>query len=87
VIRFREGIETQKLIEVVVEDADYRAVDAGMSKCSKYAHDRAAVANVAVPSPDDLKADIDALETWRATIEARSRAIRKKRKTTVSIGP
>jgi hypothetical protein len=79
VTRFSEGLQTKRLSEVVVEDDDYAAVEAGMTKCSKYAHDKAAQGNIAIPSPDELAADILSLETWRKNIEDRSSAIKKKR--------
>lgn len=82
VLRFRKGIETQRLAGVVVEDSDFAAVTAGMTKCSNYAHDKALEGGVAVPEPDELLADITALETWRQQIEVRSIAISKKRKAT-----
>jgi ABC-type cobalamin/Fe3+-siderophores transport system ATPase subunit len=80
VLRFRKGVETQRLAEVVVDDGDYVQVDAGMTKCSNYAHDKALMGGVAVPEPDELLADIMALETWRAQIEKRSAETAKKRK-------
>ena len=80
VLRFRNGVETQRLSEVVVDDDDYAQVDAGMTKCSNYAHDKALIGGVAVPEPDELLADITALETWRAKIEKRSSDISKTRK-------
>lgn len=80
VIRFREGVETQRLSGVSVEDDDYARVDAGMSRCSKYAHDRAAAGNVAFPLPDELEADINELDKWRQGLEARKAATAKKRK-------
>jgi hypothetical protein len=79
VIRFRESVETNRLVEVVVEDADYATVDAGMTKCSKYAHDKAAAGNISMPPPEELLADINALESWRAMLETRSKDTRKKR--------
>ena len=80
VLRFRKGIETQRLSEVVVDDSDYAQVDAGMTRCSNYAHDKAMMGGVAVPEPDELLSDIMALETWRAQIEKRSAETSKKRK-------
>ena len=80
VLRFRQGVETQRLAEVVVDDDDYARVDAGMTKCSKYAHDKAAIGGVAVPDPDELLADVQSLEDWRISVERRSKAIAKKRK-------
>ncbi len=80
VLRFRKGIETQRLAEVVVDDNDYAEVNSGMTKCSNYAHDKALMGGVAVPEPDELLADIMALETWRAQIEKRSAETAKRRK-------
>jgi ABC-type cobalamin/Fe3+-siderophores transport system ATPase subunit len=80
ILRFRKGIETQRLAGVVVEDGDYAEVYAGMKKCSNYAHDKALQGGVAVPDPDELLADIMALDNWRAGIEARATATAKKRK-------
>ena len=65
VLRFRKGVETQRLIGVVVSDDDYDQVNAGMTKCSNYAHDKALLGGVAVPEPDELLADILALEAER----------------------
>lgn len=80
ILRFRKGVETQRLAGVVVEDDDYAQVNAGMTKCSNYAHDKALLGGVAVPEPDELLADIMALETWRAQIDKRSGETAKKRK-------
>ena len=80
ILRFRKGVETQRLVGVVVEDDDYAQVNAGMAKCSNYAHDKALMGGVAVPEPDELLTDIMALETWRGQIEKRSADTIKKRK-------
>ena len=79
VTRFGEGISTQKLSYVVVEDQDYVAIDAGMTKSSKFAHDPALGAHLPTPHPDDLLADVEALETWRKSVESRKGAIRERR--------
>ena len=81
ILRFRKGVETQRLAGVVVEDDDYAQVHAGMTKCSKYAHDKALQGGVAVPEPDELIADIMALDAWRDKIEKRSKITLQKRKT------
>jgi hypothetical protein len=80
ILRFRKGVETQRLAEVVVDDEDYAQVNAGMTRCSNYAHDKALMGGVAVPDPDELLVDITALETWRVQIEKRSTETAKKRK-------
>lgn len=80
IIRFRKGIETQRLAGVRVDDDDYAQVSAGMSKCSNYAHDKATMGGVAVPEPDELLADIQSLENWRSAVQKRSEEIAKQRK-------
>lgn len=80
ILRFRKGVETQRLAEVVVDDSDYSQVNAGMTKCSNYAHDKALMGGVDVPEPDELLEDIMALEGWRDQIEKRSKEVAKRRK-------
>ena len=63
-----------------VGDDDYAQVNAGMSKCSNYAHDKAMMGGVAIPDPDELLTDILALESWRAQVHKRSEETAKKRK-------
>ena len=72
VLRFRKGVETKRLKKVSFETEDVTAIDAGMSKCSNYTgHDGAQEANVAPPSPDEMEADINALEAWRKSVLSR----------------
>jgi hypothetical protein len=80
ILRFRKGVETQRLVGVSVDDEDYAQVNAGMSKCSNYAHDKAMMGGVAVPDPDELLTDILALENWRIQVHKRSEDTAKKRK-------
>lgn len=82
VVRFRKGIETNRLSGVIVEDSDYATVEHWMSKCSNYAHDQALLGGVEVPDPDELLADINALEVWRTSVETRSKETADRRKTT-----
>lgn len=81
ILRFRKGVETQRLAGVVVDDGDYAQVNSGMTKCSNYAHDKASMGGVAIPDPDELLADINALDSWRRTVDERGKAIAQKRKT------
>lgn len=81
VLRFRKGIETQRLSGVLVEDSDYATVDYWMSKCSNYAHDQALLGGTEVPEPDELLNDINALDIWRNKIYERSEKTQKARKT------
>lgn len=79
VTRFNEGISTQKLSYVIVEDDDYKKIDAGMTKCSKFAHDPALGAHLPTPSPDELLADIEMLNAWRTLVDKRREEVRKRR--------
>ena len=80
ILRFRKGVETQRLAEVIVDDGDYSQVDAGMTKCSNYAHDNALMVGVSVPEPDELLVDVMNLEGWIDQIEKRSKDTAKRRK-------
>lgn len=80
VLRFRKGVETKRLAGVVVEDSDYAVVDAGMSKCSNYAHDKAMEGGIAMPEPDELMEDIVTLDDWRAKTQDRAEQTITKRK-------
>jgi hypothetical protein len=79
VTRFEEGISTLRLRSVIVEDGDYSAIEAGMTKCSKFAHDPALGAHLPTPTPEELADDIETLNTWRAAVENRREEIRKRR--------
>lgn len=79
VTRFGEGVSTQKLSYVEVDDTDYKAIDAGMTKSSKFAHDPALGALLPTPHPDELLVDINALEAWRKIVEKRKEAVRARR--------
>ena len=80
VLRFRKGVETQRLAGVTVDDSDYTQVNAGMTKCSNYAHDKALMGGIAAPEPDELLADIMTLEAWLKQVEKRNKDTAKKRK-------
>ena len=71
--RFQVGVQTQRLKAVDIDAQDYAAIEAGMAKCSKWlpGHDKAAADRAPVPPSAELKADIDALETWIAAVRKR----------------
>jgi ABC-type lipoprotein export system ATPase subunit len=78
--RFGEGVLTQRLKSVVVTDDDYREIDAGMTKSSKFEHDAAmAVGRLPVPDPDELSEDIERLAKWRETVNKRLLEVAKAR--------
>ena len=72
--RYRPSIQTQQVAQIAdITVEDCKAVEAAMTKCSKWlpGHDQAAAARAPVPGPEELKADIDALENWVAAIRKR----------------
>ncbi len=72
--RFRVGVQTRQ-IEVIADitPEDCQAIEASMTKCSKWlpGHDQAAAAPQDVPEPEELKQDIEALENWVKAIKSR----------------
>jgi energy-coupling factor transporter ATP-binding protein EcfA2 len=80
VLRFRKAISTQRLAQVSVEDGDYQEIFAGMKRCSNYAHDKATLGGVAIPDPDELLEDIQALESWRSRVVKRNKTTGQLRK-------
>lgn len=80
VLRFRKGIETQRLRRVTVEDSDFSTVENGMTKCSKYCHDTASICGITIPDPAELLEDINSLDEWRLSIIKRSEVTDKRRK-------
>jgi len=79
VVRYRKGVETSRLKDVIVELSDYETVDRGMSKCSNYRHDNPALAGVSVPDPNELLADIEELEKWRTELITRKEHIKRSK--------
>lgn len=78
--RFGEGVSTQRLKSVMVTDEDYREVEAGMTKSSKFEHDAAtAVGRLPVPDPDELSEDIERLSRWRDSVNKRLQDVAKAR--------
>lgn len=78
--RFGEGVSTQRLKSVVVNDDDYREIENGMSKSSKFEHDAATtVGRLPMPEPDELEQDIEKLSTWRVALEKRLKETAKAR--------
>nr|MBA2491164.1 AAA family ATPase [Gammaproteobacteria bacterium] len=72
--RYRPGVQTQQVIKIAdFTKEDCRALEAAMTKCSKWlpGHDQAAAARAEIPEPAVLKGDIDALEHWVSGIRKR----------------
>lgn len=72
--RFRFGVQTQQISKIAdITAEDCRILDTAMGKCSKWlpGHDQAPAARAPVPEPVELKADIEALESWVGAIRGR----------------
>lgn len=72
--RYRPNIQTQQVAKIAdITADDCKKVETAITKCSKWlaGHDQAAAARAPVPAPTELKADIDALDNWVATIRKR----------------
>ncbi len=80
VLRFRKGIETKRLETVVVNDADHSLINDAMTKCSNYTHDQALLGGTAIPDPEELLADINALDAWRKQVIDRGEHVKQQRK-------
>jgi len=72
--RYRPNIQTQQIAQIAdITSEDCKTIELAMTKCSTWltGHDQAAAARAPIPGPDELKADIDALEKWVKTIRDR----------------
>lgn len=77
VVRFRKGVETNRLKKVVVAAEDIATIEQNMSKCSTFTgHDGAMEANPAMPEPHELWIDVESLETWRKATDERAKKIK-----------
>ncbi len=82
VYRFRLGVETQRLKEVMVEDQDFVDVSNGISRCSKWieGHDQAGALGNSVPQPDEIERDLELLQEFCTRVKDRSSAAENRRK-------
>ncbi|HHF2889257.1 TPA: AAA family ATPase [Vibrio diabolicus] len=75
--RFGRSVKTQSLHDVVykggITEADYEAIEAGMSKCSTfmYGHDEAVDLNEGVPDFAELEEDLNKLRTYFDSLKSR----------------
>jgi hypothetical protein len=79
--RFNTDVRTQSLKGVVVEDLDYKTVFWAMKKASERSgHDMAMGKAAPVPTPTDMKADLDEIEAFRTAVAKRKRDTEEQRK-------
>ena len=77
--RFRPNVATLKLRAARVEKADYEAVYAGMTRCSKYSgHDQSVGVPADLPKFTEIKADLDKLNTFVTAANTRRKTLEKE---------
>ena len=82
VCRYRNSVQTLKLIQVAIEDPDIHYIDLNMSKASTWmtGHDKSRVLDDNRPAPDELLADINALRVFSKKLIDRRKETEKRRK-------
>jgi hypothetical protein len=82
VLRFRKGIETQRLVCVEVEDCDFVAINKGMKRSSELmrGHDEAGGAMNPPPSPEDFERDLRDLTDFAERVAERKKKVESRRK-------
>lgn len=74
--RFRPDVQTLKLRAAKVEESDYQAIFAGMTRCSKFSgHDQSLETPPNLPKYSDIQADYDALTQFITGIMTRHQAL------------
>ena len=77
--RFRNSVNTKNLKKAHIDDEDFDAVTAGMTRCSNFTHDAPTDAAVDLPTPDAFLADIEAFAKAFARAKTNNDAIEKRR--------
>jgi energy-coupling factor transporter ATP-binding protein EcfA2 len=83
VCRYRNGVQTRKLIEVAIEDSDIHQIDLHMTKASTWmtGHDKSKALHHDRPAPAELLADINALRAFSKKLIDRRTVTQNRRKT------
>jgi len=81
VLRHGSEVQTQRLKSVTITTEDYKKIHINMSKCSKwmFGHDKSKSIDVNRPSPNELKEDIENINTFSKEIRKRRETLRKER--------
>jgi energy-coupling factor transporter ATP-binding protein EcfA2 len=82
VCRYRNSVQTLKLIKVAIEDPDIHHIDLHMSKTSTWmtGHDKSKALDHNRPAPNELLADINALRAFSKKLIERRQETEKRRK-------
>ncbi|WP_374275849.1 AAA family ATPase [Brevundimonas sp.] len=79
--RYTPDVRTQSLKGVVVENTDYKTIYFAMKRASEFSgHDQPAGKQIAIPSPEDMKADITVIHDYLALINKRRKETEELRK-------
>jgi ABC-type transport system involved in cytochrome c biogenesis ATPase subunit len=79
--RLVPDVKTQSLKGVAVTDDDYRIIFFAMKRASERSgHDMPAARDMPAPTPAEMQADVDALDSFRAACTARRKELEKTRK-------
>ncbi|MFH1346285.1 MAG: AAA family ATPase [Pseudomonadota bacterium] len=78
--RFNSDVKTQSLKGVVVEDEDHKQVYWAMKRVSERSgHDMAAGKAIPIPTPADMKGDLDVIDQYRIDANKRKKDAEKRR--------
>lgn len=82
VCRYRNSVQTIKLINVAIEDPDIHHLDLNMSKTSTWmtGHDKSKALHEDRPAPDELLADINELRAFSKKLAGRRVETEKRRR-------
>jgi hypothetical protein len=89
VCRYRNSVQTLKLINVAIEDPDVHHLDLNMSKTSTWmtGHDKSKALHEDRPAPDELLADINELRAFSKKLASRRAETEKRRKAQLAPQP
>jgi hypothetical protein len=79
VLRFRRSVQTQRLIEVEVNDSVWAEIHWGMTRTSKWEHDSPAATGDPPPTPNDLREEIKRVRACHKSIKNGRKDIRANR--------
>jgi hypothetical protein len=83
--RFEYGVETQRIAQIDVSPSDYSAIEAGMRRCSAWAHDPAQALANPPPRPHELADMVNALVMWVQELRQRRPKQQLPRLTPISV--
>jgi hypothetical protein len=72
VSRFRTGVQTLSLKQVTVEGSDYHKIFWAMKRASTFSgHDTAVARRTSVPTPQEMRKDIESLRVYEKELKRR----------------